>query len=342
MVLARTFFLALASFVKPQPLKNLPSLTQFSYNSAVYASLSSNSYSAFSVSQSFINEDFHFPCPDANNSYCKQWNTLGNKPSILQTLKAKEKAGSLLRLEPLECIQQYAQIIQSKRRNVLLVADDKYFPAAENSTLWQGSRVYAISGFSAKAIYGPQDAARAYDWICPSDVICTHKVDGSVSSTTCSQNSVCSERIDDVISSPETWSAGYGGRFRSLNESATPTYMIPDFHVGYCLSESGEPHCKLHFEPSIAITVTVLNMLKAILMFFIAFGIKDRPLLTIGDAVTSFLSIKDSYTGNMCLVSSKDIKRCKSSSRNPMKWREENYRWKDTLSRKRRIVTLIM
>jgi hypothetical protein len=33
--------------------------------------------------------------------------------------------------------------------------------------------------------------------------------------------------------------------------------------VKYCLSERVEPHCKLHFEPNIAIVVTVLNFCKS-------------------------------------------------------------------------------
>ena len=297
-----------------------------SYNSAVYASLSSNSYSAFSVSQSFVDEDLRLPCPDQNNKACDRWHELGNTPVILQTLKAKERAGELLRLEPLACIQQYAQIIQSERRNVLLVANDKHFPPTENSTLWQGSRVYATSGFSAKNVYGPQAALRAYDWVCPNDVVCTTVVDGTSRSGTCSENSPCSERIDDVIRSPETWKTGYG-------------WYNPDYPVEYCLSESGEPHCKLHFEPSIAITVTVLNMLKAMLMFYIAFGIKDKPLMTIGDAVASFLQKSDASTSNMCLASSKDFKKSKGFSAGPRQWRKERYRWKDVTSKKRRIFT---
>jgi hypothetical protein len=50
---------------------------------------------------------------------------------------------------------------------------------------------------------------------------------------------------NDAVS--DAWRVGYG-------DTTWP--------VEYCLSEAAEPHCKLHFEPTIAILITVLNFGK--------------------------------------------------------------------------------
>ncbi|KAF2832862.1 hypothetical protein CC86DRAFT_461346 [Ophiobolus disseminans] len=303
------------------------------YNSAVYASLSSNSYRVFSVSQSFLDEDLRLPCPDPSNKACDQrWRLLSDRPVVLQILKEKARAGELLRLSPLECIQQYAQIVQFERRNVLLVADDKFFPPAENSTLWKNSHVYSDDRFSAKDVYGPESASDAYAWICGG----SSGGNGGGSGST-----PCSDRIEDIKKSPDKWKTGFVCGPAPANTSVGRTCKNQGWPVGYCLSESGEPHCKLHFELGIAVAVTVLNLLKALLMFCVAFGVYDEPLLTIGDAVASFLHEHDPSTQNMCLASMSDFKQKKGFRTGPRQWRNETHRWKDVTSRRRRTTTLI-
>jgi hypothetical protein len=303
-----------------------------SYNSAVYASLSSNSYRVFSVSQSFLDEDLKLPCPNSTNKACEErWELLEDQPSILQILKEKAQHGSLLKLEPKECIEQYAQLVQSDRRNVLLVGADKYFPPVENSTLWRGSHVYSSDRFSAKDVYGPQTAGNAYAWICGGSIGGTGGGGGG---------EACSDEIDDIKESSGTWRTGWSCEPAPKNSTLGSLCKSRAWPVDYCLSESGEPHCKLHFESSIAITVIVLNVLKALLMFYIAFGVHEEPLLTIGDAVASFLQDNDVFTRSMCLASASDFKWKKGSSTGAKKWRKESHRWKDVTSVRRRVITL--
>jgi hypothetical protein len=77
--------------------------------------------------------------------------------------------------------------------------------------------------------------------------------------------------------------------------------------IKYCLSEPVEGKSSLNFNLSIIVVVILCNMGKSPLMFFVAIGIKDDPLVTIGDAVGSFLKCNDPTTEGMCLVSKEDI-----------------------------------
>ncbi len=52
----------------------------------------------------------------------------------------------------------------------------------------------------------------------------------------------------------------------------------------------------------------VCNVMKVLLMFTIAFRIRDKPLITVGDAIDSFLNINDSTTQGMCLCSKESLK----------------------------------
>ncbi|ERF76580.1 hypothetical protein EPUS_05853 [Endocarpon pusillum Z07020] len=56
------------------------------------------------------------------------------------------------------------------------------------------------------------------------------------------------------------------------------------------------------------IVVMVCNVGKALLMFLITFVLKDKPLITIGDAIDSFLNDSDQTTRGLCLSSKKSIK----------------------------------
>ena len=77
-------------------------------------------------------------------------------------------------------------------------------------------------------------------------------------------------------------------------------------------------------------------------MFYIAFRIGDEPLMTMGDAVASFLVKEDHTTKNMCLSTVKDFKKYKSYEMGPRQWTDTKYRWKDVTSVGRRVITVCM
>ncbi|KIY01525.1 uncharacterized protein Z520_03077 [Fonsecaea multimorphosa CBS 102226] len=82
--------------------------------------------------------------------------------------------------------------------------------------------------------------------------------------------------------------------------------------VQYCLAQPTQKQCSLRFSMDIAILVVVLNFVKLVMMILtalVAFGRSDVPLLTMGDAVASFLEDPDSVSKGMSLLSASRIKK---------------------------------
>jgi hypothetical protein len=51
----------------------------------------------------------------------------------------------------------------------------------------------------------------------------------------------------------------------------------------------------------------VTNLFKLIGMLYVAFRLRDNPLITVGDAVESFLDNSDRTTEGMCLLTKEDV-----------------------------------
>ncbi|PVH96548.1 hypothetical protein DM02DRAFT_535057 [Periconia macrospinosa] len=132
-------------------------------------------------------------------------------------------------------------------------------------------------------------------------------------------------------------------RFIGDLTKASENWKVHDRRIDYCLSEKAEPHCEIHFTLSIAILVTLLNFFKAGLIFYTAFGVTENPLLTMGDAVVSYLTREDETTKGMCLVSAGDVKKYRGHLPfGTREWKDRTHRWKDATSRTRRLVTFAM
>ncbi|KAF2807166.1 uncharacterized protein BDZ99DRAFT_447454 [Mytilinidion resinicola] len=82
-------------------------------------------------------------------------------------------------------------------------------------------------------------------------------------------------------------------------------WLPPDYHltVSHCLSAgtgSNNKRCSFHYSPPIMITVCILNAIKCALICYTAFCVKETTLITLGDAIASFLEQNDSNTSQMC------------------------------------------
>jgi hypothetical protein len=75
-------------------------------------------------------------------------------------------------------------------------------------------------------------------------------------------------------------------------------------------------------------------------MLYVAFGSLEDPLITIGDAVSSFLTSPDHTTRDMCLVSRKDVVKVShlggmEKFHAPKYWRPVRQRWFNAASKTR-------
>jgi hypothetical protein len=101
-------------------------------------------------------------------------------------------------------------------------------------------------------------------------------------------------------------------QFQQYKDDPT-TWEIDIESIAYCLSEKRPQKCQVQSNLVLAIVVIATNLGKAAVMLVVAFGIKGRPLMSIGDAVAEYLRRPDLYTEGMCLVSREDIERSNRS-----------------------------
>jgi hypothetical protein len=76
-------------------------------------------------------------------------------------------------------------------------------------------------------------------------------------------------------------------------------------------------------------------------MFYVVYSSKDDPLMTMGDAVASFLKEKDATTAQLSLFNLHKSRKGADLG-GAQTWNGSRARWKDSTSRSRRIITIMM
>lgn len=88
-----------------------------------------------------------------------------------------------------------------------------------------------------------------------------------------------------------------------LRLDASMWTITDDAKILYCLAERTEEHCKVQLSVPFLVIVLITCLFKSVVMFAVAFFTYETPLMTTGDAITSFLSRPDRHTRFMCLAS---------------------------------------
>ncbi|KAF2439612.1 hypothetical protein P171DRAFT_525453 [Karstenula rhodostoma CBS 690.94] len=295
------------------------------YNSTVFLSISSNDYFAVSVRESFISSPDCADCAEsflggeATDFYFSNYNLSVVAPMMYE----KARDNKLDRLSNIDCIGEYAKSIQTNRRNVLLVTADNRMPTPNTTAKGTPINIYSYNIFYAGQAKEVETAISSYEWIC-----------SGYPRSYGSNPLPCSASVDGIKSASDKWTVSGVAYHKDFGSLAYP--------VDYCLSEKSEPRCKVQFALPIAILVTILNFFKAVLIFYTALGTKENPLMTMGDAVASFLERTDETTKGMCLLSVRDVKTHNQYfPAGPKAWAGERRRLKDVASRKRRSVTFV-
>jgi hypothetical protein len=116
-------------------------------------------------------------------------------------------------------------------------------------------------------------------------------------------------------------------------------------NITKCWSEKIEEHCTINYSLQLAIIVIVFNFFKIVLFFGILFGVCDQPLITMGDAVSSFLELPDNTTEDLCLMSREDFSGRHSvweHGHGPRFFVAKNMRWSKAASKERWIVCITL
>ncbi|CAG7937860.1 unnamed protein product [Penicillium nalgiovense] len=192
-----------------------------------------------------------------------------DKWSSFNGLLSSAKNESLHHLGPKECVDNYAQTFQTTYGDLLLVTEQ----VSTNT-----SYVY----LTMQGVFNPQryldlepPGADPYGWLCPND----WGDDCEVYLPT-----IQSQIKEGNWTVPSTSSSGGGWK------------------VDYCLAEKVRQFCKLQYSFPLTMVVITFNLVKSAILCYMWFGMREAPILTIGDAITSFLRRPDPHTKGGCLL----------------------------------------
>ncbi|KAJ5199525.1 hypothetical protein N7472_004729 [Penicillium cf. griseofulvum] len=112
-------------------------------------------------------------------------------------------------------------------------------------------------------------------------------------------------------------SAGVGASVQCMDETDFTTYEGFDDPTGHnytvneCLVIKVGEHCQLLYSPPICIAIALTTFVKVSAMFLAARVGRNLspPLLTVGDAISSFISRPDPTTKDLCWLSSKHVRK---------------------------------
>ncbi|KIW35231.1 uncharacterized protein PV07_01937 [Cladophialophora immunda] len=300
------------------------------YNSAVFVSTSSNNYAVFSVDRAFLesNQTSSFDYVDVSYILRSGIRPAGVEdepsetiPEIASQLRDEANSNKLVNLTTEQCRTEYIKTFQSDHRNVLLVSDSNVGADVVDTATRVVSflRAEFVSDFTC-------GGTQAFAWTC------------SMDGTALGPQDSCDLPCDDPQILKQT-----------LSNSTWAPLGPP---VQYCLAQPTQEQCSLRFSMDIAILVVVLNFVKLIMMgltALTAFKRSDPPLLTMGDAVASFLENPDSVSKGMSLLSASKIKKLgrallhdQASQRTTLYPGKARQRWSKAVSVRRWAICLLL
>lgn len=207
--------------------------------------------------------------------------------SILLSLQQKAKQKELIELTPEECLHKYLPDHQRQYRNLLAVSENA---RSNSSVVW----IYYSS---------PSDNTNS-TWICEhGSITSTDGIDsGSVPNTSMNPPvgmAPCDP--EETLKKPSKWSLGL---YSIRNWTYTPyeeVWDVGSHPVSRCLAEPVTSPCALKYARNIHIVVIIANLVKVLVMIATMFQYRHPALVTVGDALASFLETPDPTTQELCL-----------------------------------------
>ena len=208
-----------------------------------------------------------------------QWNGFNNFSWDMTSLNDFNNflSGSFNKLDPLQCLDAYAQDFQASPSDLFVVTQDNvpYLNSSMPAVLY------------AEHVPNPLPAIDPYSWIC--------------SQFPQTSTSFCSDHISSFKANISSWQP-FG---HQVDYCLTQGYV----EIGPLNMLTGQ--CRVQLDLSVALIVGIVNLVQVILMCVSILGFRNKPLLTNGDAILSFLEYPDSTTQSMSLLEKSDVQRFK-------------------------------
>ena len=218
---------------------------------------------------------------------------------MLYGLQEKAIAGQLWKMNNLDCISAYARQAQVQYSNLLLVtAKNNSSNSAPVQRIYMTdppSSMYNLEGnwlSAGSATYqSPEPTSDGWYNTAPDPV-----------------GWICGGKNTTLPYPQWSWPDNPGGPCEGGkldHDKANADHWSPfNETVNYCLSEPAVHECRLYANFLLILVVVCTNIIQIIALVVVILRSKSRPLLTIGDALSSFLEDPDGSTRDMCLASS--------------------------------------
>ncbi|KAL8743097.1 MAG: hypothetical protein Q9184_008155, partial [Pyrenodesmia sp. 2 TL-2023] len=281
------------------------------YNSAIFSTLSAREYDILTISPNLaVGEFFNVTAvpPDAPNpgpydhSFSDAWAFPPFSHSRLvdyglNLLTDVKNASIWQRMDNKDCIRKYGQEFISTGGDFLAVS-------------------HALNdSFSIKFVdtaYPKTDngGGPSFNWMCDMYPEAEHGI----------HNEQC--RLDVLLPKAAEWAI----RSNRRNDPDEPPIVVwqPD-PVDYCLSRQVEENCRLQFSLALVLVI-ICNFVKAVCMILMVYRHDAKPLVTLGDAIASFLNDPDCTTQGNCVATKHAFPR-HAWAREPCRWATKDVYW---------------
>lgn len=105
------------------------------------------------------------------------------------------------------------------------------------------------------------------------------------------------------------------------------TYVVDNYYGIYCLVEETAEHCELNFSIPMMVVVIVCNAIKAVVMVTALMLLKTPTIVTVGDAIATFIENPDPTTEGMCLATKSDVTSERWRLKRPIPWVSTQHYW---------------
>lgn len=249
------------------------------YNSAIFSTLCTNNFNVYIVSDNFL--DFSFKatehltlldgCPTSAPDEVK-----GHRGDNMGAYGDKVTYGDLLGNKTLEALQAYHWNTTSFE----VLSNEACIKIYTNTMHTTYSDVLLVSRYSSSI------SPILFSEGLSSSVL---SIEGSMNAWNCSGTSC---NADNTLAVSSDWS-------KVLLDAED--WSVQGCSIQYCLSQRATENCKLQFSLAIMITVIMCNLIKVICLSVIVWTRDQKPLVTLGDAIASFLEKPDPNTAGCCI-----------------------------------------
>lgn len=221
------------------------------FNSAVFVTLYQHSYHVAEIAPSFFQPTVldAYDPSEANKA-------IASSPYSVTDLHQLATNGSLVRVDNKQCLQEVLVPMNTENQLYLLVTVGDPNKPYNTSDLQYKGFIDTMHRISANAGEDYEPGA----WACSQ--LNLRRSDGS--------SELCWLRSSELTSQAGDW-APYDNR------------------IAYCLNLRAKDQCALEFSIPIMVIICAMNLVKSVLFAFIALLFTESPIVTLGDAIASFI-----------------------------------------------------